>query len=135
MTKTQRLLLLRKLWRDLIDQAKKFIKQKSPWHNTDKARDLMENAIGKNWTTDYDPLCQRYFRKDCAGCPLRKIKQDCAWSGSAWYKVDQSKSWSEFVFNAEKYIISALDKATEYYTMMKKRKKLREVNSCEQPKK
>jgi len=127
MTKIKRIHLSKTIWLEMIVQAKKFIKQKSPWYNTDEARNLMENTISKNWTCDYDPLCQRYFRKNCGGCPLKKIKQLCEFPDSAWYKTDHSKSWEEFVLNAEKYMISVLDQATEYYAMMKKQKKLRET--------
>lgn len=116
MNRIQRLKRLKINWLRMINQAAEFIMSKTKWEDVDKARYLMIKAIQIDWSSDYDPLCQKYFNNDCVLCPMRKMKQDCISPDSAWNKCEKSKSWEEFKYNAEKYMIPEIDKAIIFYS-------------------
>lgn len=69
----------------------------------------------KDWWLNYSPLCKEYLGKDhsCIRCPLHKEYGSCkTWGFSSmtypnknlWISVDDSKTWEEWIKNAEKFL-------------------------------
>jgi hypothetical protein len=85
-------------WQYMIRWAKK--------HNQDDFayRQEMLDDIGENWAGYYCPLCKMFYK--CNNCPLSYydsfIPRDCI---NEWRLVDISKTWGEWLENAEQMLL------------------------------
>jgi len=83
-------------WERMIAWVKTQPKRKEP----DDIK--MTNQIGENWYSDYCPLCSLYHEggEPCTRCPLH-IK----WGSKiAWFLVDISPTWDEWLRHARKML-------------------------------
>lgn len=92
-------------WNRMIEWAKKQPAE------TDKIRKPSEmlDAIGEVYYSGDCALCEIY-QVNCSECQLSFIHQCCNNKDSPWNICVLSKTWGEFVFNAEQYMLPALNK-------------------------
>ena len=62
----------------------------------------MQVQIGEHWNGHYCALCEKYVYEShsCHNCPLYEAGYGCKTPRSPWKKVNESKTWGEWVKNA-----------------------------------
>lgn len=68
--------------------------------------EAMCDRCGEIWYCDFCALCYLFHnsKKICPECPLYKAGEWCEKAGSLWSNVDHSKTWREWIENADKLI-------------------------------
>jgi len=84
-------------WERMVQWAKEQPKE----DNTDYL--YMFRKIKEGWYGDYCALC--HYAEICDNCPTTKASHpECNSMRSTWKKVSNSKTWGEWVKNAEKML-------------------------------
>lgn len=102
-------------WKELVEGIKKLIETKIIPKNgypRDYALRIRE-ILGQTWLALSCELC-KVMDGICQKCPLTLINDYCQVGGSSWEVTAGSKTFTEFLDNAEKFMIPALEKAIEY---------------------
>ena len=79
----------------------------------DLLSDFMSVEIDETWEGHHCPICKFYYVRNsegisgvsfmgCGDCPLSLSGNDCNYADSFWTKMDDSKSWSEWIIYAKK---------------------------------
>jgi hypothetical protein len=70
-------------------------------------RMFMTDQLGEAWTCQFCSLCNKYFDDGCLYCPLYIKYGECDSSNheNLWGSVNDSKTWTDWIYNAEKFVV------------------------------
>lgn len=66
----------------------------------------MQASIGEDWTQAHCAMCNAHYHvtdeNTCITCPIYKYELErCGIVGTRWHRLNKSKTWPEWILNAE----------------------------------